>query len=72
MDVLSEMEEMALFCKVTVFMPYNKMHPLRFAPWEIASSSREQIVDEAIFVSLYANALGKGMNPSLLFLAMDK
>ena len=33
---------------------------------------RVQNLDEAVCISLYANALGKGMNPSASFSAMYK
>ena len=36
------------------------------------SVNQVQILDEAICVSLHANAVGKGINPSGLLLAIDK
>ena len=35
-------------------------------------SEQVQTLDNAIYISLHANILRKGMNPSLLSLAIDK
>ena len=41
-------------------------------PWKIESVVRVLIPDEVVCISLRTNALEKGINPSLLFLAMSK